>query len=97
MDPLSSNMTLIYRIYVKVMNTIIPDINLKSNFIKDCRGETTMFQINQLKANISILKTLKWNELTIPKNWTLQDAVSKRVQGANHTLENVIEKWICKH
>lgn len=43
MEERTSNITLIYIVYFKVMNTICPYINIKFFFIKDKRNETTVF------------------------------------------------------
>lgn len=59
MDPESLNMALIYRIFIKVMNIVTPDVNLRNNLVKDKCGETTVFQINPMKVNISVPRTLK--------------------------------------
>ena len=42
MEEGSRNLALIYIVYCKVMNTISPDINLRS-LIRDQKGETTVF------------------------------------------------------
>lgn len=65
---LSSNMVLIYRIFLKAMNTVTPNVNLKNTFIKDKMGETIVFQINHMKANISVPRTLNEMKLMCQKN-----------------------------
>lgn len=68
------------------MNTVIPDVDLKNSFIKDKMGETIVFQINPMKANISVPMTLKWDEINVPEDWTLVNEVPKKVQGSNGQL-----------
>lgn len=41
------------------MNTVTPNVNLNNSLIKDKRGETTVFQINPMKANVFVPRTLK--------------------------------------
>lgn len=73
------------------MNIVTPDVNLKNSFIKDKRWETTVFQINPMKADISVPKTLKWDDIQVPEVWTLLNEVPKRVQGSDNQLQDVIE------
>ena len=43
------------------------------------KGETTLIQTTDLTATISIPRSLKWNEITFPANWTLENE--------NHALQ----------
>ena len=79
MDSASSNMVLIYRLFIKVINTVSPNINLKNGFPKDKRGETMVFQINSSKANISVPQTLKWEEIDTPSVWKITNTIPKRL------------------
>lgn len=91
MDPSSSNMVLIYRLFIKVMNTVTPNVNLNKSLIKDKRGETTVFKINPMKANVSVPRTFKWDEISVPTDWKLANEVPKKVPGADSQLYNIIE------
>ena len=74
MEEGSSNLALIYRVYCKVMNTITPDINLRS-LIRDQKGETTVFQTNLAKSKLAIPRKIPWSEITFPDTWTLENTV----------------------
>lgn len=63
----SSNLALIYRVYCKVMNTVTPDINLRS-LIRDSKGETTLFQTNLAKSKLAIPKKIPWKKLQVLKS-----------------------------
>ena len=75
MEEGTSNLALICRVYCKVMNTISPDINMKS-LIRDKRGETTLFQTNLAKSKLAVPKRVPWNEITFPKTWILEKATT---------------------
>ena len=55
---------LIYRIQFKVMNTCASRVLLKPQ-----RGETTLFITDMKKANVSLTRTIKWDEVTLPEKW----------------------------
>ncbi|KAL5170644.1 polyprotein [Glycine soja] len=61
--------TLIYRIQYKVMNTCASRVLLKPQ-----RGETTLFITDMTKANVSLPRTIKWDEITLPKKWVMDKA-----------------------
>ncbi|KAH1257606.1 polyprotein [Glycine max] len=61
--------TLIYRIQYKVMNICASRVLLKPQ-----RGETTLFITDMTKANVSLSRTIKWDEVTIPKKWVMNKA-----------------------
>lgn len=50
MEEGTSNIAHTFRVYFKVMNTICPNISLKS-FIKDNRGKTILLQTNLVNLN----------------------------------------------
>lgn len=60
------------------MNIISLD-NLKS-FIKDKKGETTLFQTNIIKSRLTVLKTIPRDKIRLPDSWVLNYCSSK--QGA---------------
>ena len=43
------------------------------------KGETTLIQTTDPTARISIPRSLKWNQISFPANWTLENE--------NHTLQ----------
>ena len=61
--------TLIYRIQYMVMNTCASRVLLKPQ-----KGETTLFITNMTKANVSLPRTIKWDEVTLPKKWVIDKA-----------------------
>jgi len=60
---------LIYRIQYKVMNTCASRVLLKPQ-----RGETTLFITDMTKVNVSLPRTIKWDEVTLPKKWVMDKA-----------------------
>jgi len=60
---------LIYRIQYKVMNTCASRVLLKPQ-----RGETTLFITDMTKANVSLPRTIKWDEVTLPEKWVMDKA-----------------------
>ncbi|KAG4921680.1 hypothetical protein JHK82_050641 [Glycine max] len=61
--------TLIYRIQYKVMNTCETRV-----FLKPQRGETTLFITDMTKANVSLPRTIKWDEATLFGKWVMDKA-----------------------
>ena len=52
---------LIYRIQYKVMNTCASRVLLQPQ-----KGETTLFITDMTKANVSLKRIIKWDEVTLP-------------------------------
>ncbi|KAL5134611.1 polyprotein [Glycine soja] len=61
--------TLIYRIQYKVMNTCASRVLLKPQ-----KGETTLFITDMTKANVSLPRKIKWDEVTLPERWVMDKA-----------------------
>ncbi|KAH1215118.1 hypothetical protein GmHk_13G036344 [Glycine max] len=61
--------TLIYRIQYKVMNTCASRALLKPQ-----KGETTLFITDMTKANVSLPRKIKWDEVTLPERWVMDKA-----------------------
>ena len=74
---------LIYRIQYKVMNTRVSRVLLKPQ-----RGETTLFITDLTKANVSLPRTIKWDEVTLPKKWVMDKATSS-VPRPTLTIEQI--------
>ncbi|KAG5047001.1 hypothetical protein JHK86_016407 [Glycine max] len=53
----------------KVMNTCASTVLLKPQ-----KGETTLYITNMTKANVSIPRTIKWDEVTLPEKWVMDKA-----------------------
>ncbi|KAG4917725.1 hypothetical protein JHK82_055193 [Glycine max] len=52
------------RIQYKVMNTCASRVLLKPQ-----KGETTLFITDMTKVNVSLPRTIKWDEVTLPEKW----------------------------
>jgi len=74
---------LIYRIQYKVMNTRVSRVLLKPQ-----RGEITLFITDLTKANVSLPRTIKWDEVTLPKKWVMDKATSS-VPRPTLTIEQI--------
>ena len=51
------------------MNTCASTVLLKPQ-----KGETTLFITNMTKANVSLPRTIKWDEVTLPEKWVMDKA-----------------------
>ncbi|QHO00748.1 polyprotein [Arachis hypogaea] len=61
---------LIYRIQNKVMNTCNSRVLLKSS-----DRETTLFVTNMTKANVTVPRLIKWDEIDLPQSWSIDRAI----------------------
>ena len=71
----TSQIALIYRVYYKCMRT---NMNVGALDRRE-KGETTLIQTTNPTARVSIPRSLKWNEITFPADWTLENE--------NHVLQ----------
>ncbi|KAG4980251.1 hypothetical protein JHK82_033487 [Glycine max] len=60
---------LIYRMQYKVMNTCASRVLLQPQ-----KGETTLFITDMTKANVSLKRIIKWDEVTLPEKWVMEKA-----------------------
>ena len=74
---------LIYRIQYKVINTCASRVLLKPQ-----RGETTLFITYMTKVNVSLPRTIKWDEVTLPKKWVM-DKATPSVPRPAPTIEQI--------
>ncbi|KRG94666.1 hypothetical protein GLYMA_19G100300v4 [Glycine max] len=74
---------LIYRIQYKVMNTCASRVLLKPQ-----KGETTLFITDMTKANISLPRKIKWDEVTLPERWVM-DKATLSVPRPAPTIEHI--------
>jgi len=51
------------------MNTCASRVLLKPQ-----KGETTLFIVDMTKANVSLPRTIKWDEVTLPEKWVMNKA-----------------------
>ncbi|KAH1034786.1 hypothetical protein GYH30_054961 [Glycine max] len=68
---------LIYRIQYKVMNTCASRVLLQPQ-----KGETTLFITDMTKANVSLKRIIKWDEVTLPEKWVMEKATPSDPQPA---------------
>ena len=68
---------LIYRIQYKVMNTCASRVLLQPQ-----KGETTLFITDMTKANVSLKRIIKWDEVTLPEKWVMEKATPSYPQPA---------------
>ncbi|KAG4963196.1 hypothetical protein JHK82_039868 [Glycine max] len=74
---------LIYRIQYKVMNTCASRVLLKPQ-----RGETTLFITDMTKANVSLPRKIKWDEVTLPERWVM-DKATPSIPRPAPTIEHI--------
>ncbi|KAG4957499.1 hypothetical protein JHK85_043879 [Glycine max] len=74
---------LIYRIQYKVMNTCASRVLLKPQ-----KGETTLFITDMTKANVSLPRKIKWDEVTLPERWVM-DKATPSVPRPAPTIEHI--------
>ncbi|QHO11173.1 polyprotein [Arachis hypogaea] len=60
---------LIYRIQYKVMNTC------NSRVLKSQDHETTLFVTDMTKANVTVPRLIKWDEIDLPQSWSIDRAI----------------------
>lgn len=84
MLPRSMNLCVIYRICFKAMTNISPNSRIESH-----KGKTTLFQIDINKTNISIPKTITWNEIDLPQSWKLENVIPPKI--LRQTTEKIIK------
>ncbi|KAL5161876.1 putative glutathione S-transferase [Glycine soja] len=84
---------LIYRIQYKVMNTCASRVLLKPQ-----RGETTLFITDMTKVNVSLPRTIKWDEVTLPKKWVMDKATPEILRKDFYSPENKPQRrWFFQH
>ena len=64
MKPQSEDVALIYRVYFKVMNSILPDIAYNNQL----KGITTLF-LTDFKNNVTIPKMITWEQVNLSGKW----------------------------
>ena len=81
-----------YRIYYKVLNTLNPKAKQIS-----FPGTTTLVQTNLLTSNVATNRMIKWNEITFPESWSLNQEVepepilNKDIDQIIQTIEGDVE------
>jgi hypothetical protein len=81
----SQIMTVCYRIYFKVLNTLNPKAKQIS-----CPGTTTLVQTNLLASKIATNRLIKWEELDFPENWNLPQVVEPEPI-LNNQVEQIVQ------
>ncbi|KAK2385518.1 hypothetical protein QL285_072748 [Trifolium repens] len=59
-----------YRVYYKVLNTLNPRVKQIS-----FPGTTTLVQTNLLTSNVATNRMIRWNEITFPESWSLNQVI----------------------
>ena len=76
MKPRSLPLAVIYRVHYKAM---VSAFNTKALKIST-KCENVFLQTNLSKANYHVPKTIKWEDISLPEKWQLQEAVPPRLQ-----------------
>ena len=71
------------------MNTCASRVLLKPQ-----RGETTSFITDMIKANVSLLRTIKWDEVTLPEKWVM-DKATPSISRPAPTIEQIKQEITC--
>ena len=69
MLPGIQQIALIYKVYYKCIRT---NMNVQA-LDKKKMGETTLTQNRDIRSKIQVPRTLKWSDVTLPENWTLEN------------------------
>ena len=81
------NIVVIYRVYYKVLTTLTPKAK---RF--DVKGQTTLFEVNMAKTDVSIPKTLNWADIQRLERWSLLGVVAPTLtEIANKEVEQIVE------
>ncbi|KAG9446364.1 hypothetical protein H6P81_012492 [Aristolochia fimbriata] len=83
--PESETITVIYRIYYRVLNTLTSKVKIAS-----ARGKTTLIEYNELSTKTIIPRTLKWDEISFPSTWQITEATAPRPLD-NREVEQIIQ------
>ncbi|KAK2993292.1 hypothetical protein RJ640_022131 [Escallonia rubra] len=88
MRPQTQNLVLIYRIYYKAMTTICPAFKQ----IADPGKFVILFRSNPYKANVMLPRRFKFNELTPPEDWVIENkAAHHQVNPQKTKIDHTIE------
>ncbi|KAL4626993.1 hypothetical protein ACB092_05G135700 [Castanea dentata] len=68
MDDGSRPFTLIYRIFYRLLDSQLTPLSRG----RDPAGKTMLIQCSTLDAKIQVLKMIQWQDITLPKEWTLE-------------------------
>ncbi|KAJ9178720.1 hypothetical protein P3X46_010580 [Hevea brasiliensis] len=90
MLPGSENIILIYRIHYKAMNTVVPNLREEATKIISLKGTTTFFVTDLGKGNLIVSKSIEWEQVKLPKNWILEEAIPPKKEESSD-LELVVE------
>ena len=86
----SQALALIYRIYYKCMKT---NLNVKA-LNKSPKDKIVLIQSNTSDANIQVPKTILWKDISLPRQWILQNEIPQRPI-SNHIMnQNNIQQYL---
>lgn len=81
----SEHVNLTYRMYYKVMNTLSPRAHMY-----DCKDKTILLEINLLKSDVAIPRTIMWMDITPPSSWIL-DVASPSKPDENKKVKEILQ------
>lgn len=84
--PNSEHIALVYRIYYKAMNSIIPNIA----YARQIHGTTTLFLTN-FSNKVITPKPIKWDQIDFEHTWTIPRN-NKSQPKENDQVQNIIER-----
>ncbi|KAG6424574.1 hypothetical protein SASPL_114992 [Salvia splendens] len=83
----AKNVILTYRIHYKVMNSVFP---ICKEIPYESEKQTTLFVTNLEKSNVKIPQTITWDQVKLPENWLLEEAIEPE-KPKPRKLEDIIE------
>ncbi|KAG6436862.1 hypothetical protein SASPL_101766 [Salvia splendens] len=83
----AKNVILTYRIHYKVMNSVFPRCK---EIPYESEKQTTLFVTNLEKSNVKIPQTITWDQVKLPENWLLEEAIEPE-KPEPRKLEDIIE------
>ena len=81
----SDTISVSYRIYFKVMNTLCPKAILRSD-----PGKTVVIESNSLTTNVAVPRLITWEEVDFPDEWKLPQAVPAQAL-TNNQVEQIVQ------
>jgi hypothetical protein len=86
----SRPLAIIYRIYYRLMKT---NLNPQAVF-KDPKGSTLLIQSSTQDATISTPKMIRWDNLTLPNEWLLENVVKPQNITSRSTDVDLIKQYL---
>lgn len=83
--PGSPSLSAIFKIHLKVLNTLNPYIRKHSEL-----GQTVLIDTNLFSSQVAVPKMIPWNNITFPERWQIKNVVPVRPI-ISQTLDDVIQ------